>query len=132
VVQERLELDQMIRTLGLNHINLNVRDLQRSLEFYQTALGLKVRFWEGEKMVFVGAEGANDLITLHEVPADEPVAGGGVSHFGFRFDRTASMDEVVTQIERAGGKLRNRGHHGPKEPFAYFYDPDSYLIEIGN
>ena len=122
----------MIRTLGLNHINLNVRDVQRSLKFYQGAFDLKVRFWEGEKMVFVGTEGANDLITLHEVSADEPVAGGGVSHFGFRFARSESMDEIVAQVERAGGKLRNRGHHGPDEPFAYLYDPDGYLIEIGN
>lgn len=122
----------MIRTLGLNHINLNVRDIQRSLAFYQAAFGLEVRFWEGEKMVFVGSEGANDLITLHEVPADEPVAGGGVSHFGFRFDRHASMDDIVMQIERAGGKLRNRGHHGSDQPFAYFLDPDGYLIEIGS
>jgi catechol 2,3-dioxygenase-like lactoylglutathione lyase family enzyme len=122
----------MIKSRGLNHINLNVRDLRRSLRFYQEAFGLEVRFWEGEKMVFIGSAGANDLITLYEAPADEPVAGGGVSHFGFAFDREHAMDEIVTQIERAGGRLRSRGEHEPGKPYAYFFDPDGYMIEIGN
>ena len=122
----------MIRSRGLNHVNINVRDLKRSLDFYQQAFGLVVRFWGGEKMVFIGAEGEHDLITLCEAKSDDPIAGGGVSHFGFRFDKSQPMDEIVAQIEKAGGKLVNRGHHGPEEPFAYFHDPDGYLIEIGN
>ena len=122
----------MIRSRGLNHVNINVRDLKRSLNFYQQAFGLEVRFWGGEKMVFIGAEGEHDLITLCEAKSDDPIAGGGVSHFGFRFDKSQPMDEIVAQIEKAGGKLVNRGHHGPEEPFAYFHDPDGYLIEIGN
>jgi catechol 2,3-dioxygenase-like lactoylglutathione lyase family enzyme len=122
----------MIRSRGLNHVNVNVRDLKRSLAFYQAAFGLVVRFWGGEKMVFIGAEGEHDLLTLCEAEPGEPIAGGGVSHFGFRFDKSQSMDQIVAQIEAAGGKLQSRGHHGPDEPFAYFLDPDGYLVEIGN
>jgi catechol 2,3-dioxygenase-like lactoylglutathione lyase family enzyme len=121
----------MIRSRGLNHININVRDLRRSLRFYQDAFGLEIRFWEGDKMAFIGSPAANDLITLYEAPSGEPVAGGGVSHFGFAFAPEESMDDIVAQIERAGGKLRNRGEHEPGKPFAYFHDPDGYLIEIG-
>jgi catechol 2,3-dioxygenase-like lactoylglutathione lyase family enzyme len=83
-------------------------------------------------MVFIGSPHANDLITLYEAPSGEPIAGGGVSHFGFAFDHNQSMDEIVTQIERAGAKLRSRGEHEPGKPYAYFFDPDGYLIEIGN
>ena len=122
----------MIRSRGLHHININVRDLKRSLAFYEAAFGLTVRFWAGEKMVFIGAEGENDIVTLCEAKPGEPIAGGGVSHFGFRFDKSQSMDAIVAQIEAAGGKLQNRGQHGPDEPFAYFHDPDGYLVEIGN
>jgi len=122
----------MIRSRGLNHLNINVRDLKRSLAFYEAAFGLVVRFWAGEQMVFIGAEGEHDLLTLCAAKPGEPIAGGGVSHFGFRFDKSQSMDAIVAQIEKAGGKLVNRGHHGPEEPFAYFHDPDGYLIEIGN
>jgi len=122
----------MIRSRGLHHVNINVRDLKRSLAFYEQAFGLEVRFWAGEKMVFIGAASEHDIVTLCEAKPGEPIAGGGVSHFGFRFDKTQSMDEIVAQIEKAGGKLVNRGHHGPEEPFAYFHDPDGYLVEIGN
>ena len=122
----------MIVSRGLNHININVRDLKRSLKFYQDAFGLEIRFWGDDKMVFVGAPGERDLITLCETGPAEPVGtGGGISHFGFRFDNAQAMDAIVAQIEHAGGKLDRRGEHGPGEPFAYFFDPDGYLIEIG-
>jgi catechol 2,3-dioxygenase-like lactoylglutathione lyase family enzyme len=37
----------MIRTRGLTHIHLMVRDLDRSLTFYQRVFGLEERFREG-------------------------------------------------------------------------------------
>jgi catechol 2,3-dioxygenase-like lactoylglutathione lyase family enzyme len=122
----------MIKSRGLNHINLNVGDIQRSLRFYQEAFGLEVRFWEGQRMVFLGSPGAHDLITLCEVDQGEAVGGGGVSHFGFALTGTREFDESVRQVERAGGKLLSRGEHAPSVPYAYFADPDGYIIEIGN
>jgi catechol 2,3-dioxygenase-like lactoylglutathione lyase family enzyme len=122
----------MIKSHGLNHLNLNVSDIQRSLKFYQEAFGLEVRFWEGRKMVFLGSPGAGDLITLCEVAKGEPIGSGGVSHFGFALGGAQQLDESVRQVERAGGKLLSRGEHAPGVPFAYFADPDGYVIEIGN
>jgi len=37
----------MIRTRGLTHIHLVVRDLDRSLRFYKRVFGLEERFREG-------------------------------------------------------------------------------------
>ena len=56
---------------------------------------------------------------------------GGFSHFGFSIPKN-SLDEMVLQIENAGGKLRRRGEHAPGVPYAYFTDPDGYVIELGN
>src|SRR5690242_21084418 len=61
----------MVKTLGLNHINLNVTDLERSERFYLAAFGLEVRFREGDDMVFVGSPGAHDLITLCQAKPGE-------------------------------------------------------------
>ena len=122
----------MIKSRGLNHINLNVGDIQRSLRFYQEAFRLEVKFWEGERMVFLGSPGARDLITLCEVEKGEPIGSGGVSHFGFGLTGMKELDESVRQVERAGGKLLSRGEHAPGVPYAYFADPDGYVIEIGN
>ena len=122
----------MITARGLNHINLNVKDIKRSLKFYQDAFGLEIDFWEGGRsMVFLHSPGAKDTITLCQAKPDEPIAGGGVSHFGFSLAKN-DLDEMVKQVERAGGKLLSRGHHAPSVPFAYISDPDGYVIELGN
>ena len=34
----------MLTSRGLNHINLNVSNIQRSVKFYQEAFGLEVKF----------------------------------------------------------------------------------------
>jgi catechol 2,3-dioxygenase-like lactoylglutathione lyase family enzyme len=120
----------MIKTLGLTHININVRDLKRSLKFYQEAFGLRVMFKEGEKMVFLNTPGAQDTITLQEVDAPHPVGGGGVSHFGFRLANKADLDLAAAEVERAGGKVLRRGEHGPGHPYMYIADPDGYVIEL--
>jgi catechol 2,3-dioxygenase-like lactoylglutathione lyase family enzyme len=120
----------MVAARMLNHININVRDIDRSVRFYREALGLEVEFWEGRKMVFLHSPGAKDTITLCQAEHDDPVGGGGVSHFGFSVG-AENMDEAVAQIERAGGRLLRRGKHGGRFPFAYVTDPDGYTIELG-
>ena len=121
----------MIKARGLNHINLNVSDVGRSVKFYQDAFGLEVDFWEGKTMVFLHSPGARDTITLCQAKSGEPVGNGGVSHFGFSLGKDA-IDEAVGQVERAGGKLLSRGNHAPTVPYAYISDPDGYVIELGN
>jgi len=123
----------MIKSRGLHHINLNVTDVERSLKFYQQAFGLEVKFWEdNRRMVFLRSPGASDTITLCQVHEGEPVAGGGVSHFGFGLTEKDKLDEMIAQVESAGGKLVSRGKHGGSFPYAYVSDPDGYVIEIGN
>ena len=81
----------MIKARGLKHINLNVRDIGRSLKFYQEAFGLEVKFWEGKTLVFLSSPGANDTIT--PVPGQGrtillPAAASRIS--GFRPERATS------------------------------------------
>jgi len=121
----------MIKARRLNHINLNVRDISRSLKFYQEAFGLEVKFWEGKKMVFLHSPGAKDTITLCQAKARDPVGSGGVSHFGFSIGKN-NFKKMVRQVVSAGGKLQGRGKHAPGVPYAYIADPDGYVIELGN
>jgi catechol 2,3-dioxygenase-like lactoylglutathione lyase family enzyme len=122
----------MVKFRGLNHINLNVSDVKRSVTFYERAFGLEVKFWEGRRMVFLGSPGADDVITLCEVDEGKPIGSGGVSHFGFGLANASELDESVKQVERAGRKLLSRGDHAPGVRYAYLADPDGYVIEIGN
>ena len=52
--------------------------------------------------------------------------------YRFGLSQPGHFDESVQQIEQAGGKLLRRGEHAPGVPYAYFADPDGYVIEIGN
>jgi catechol 2,3-dioxygenase-like lactoylglutathione lyase family enzyme len=122
----------MIRTQGLTHIHLVVRDLERSLRFYQAVFGMEEQFRDGPKMVFLNTPGSQDLITLNEDPGEARLAGvnGGVAHFGFRLAQFADLDAAIAEVEAAGGKLIRRGEHGPAKRFAYIEDPDGYVIEL--
>ncbi|MGH8010873.1 MAG: VOC family protein [Candidatus Binataceae bacterium] len=120
----------MVKTYGLTHLNLNVRDVKRSLAFYQQVFGLEVRFWEGDKMVFLNTPGAHDLITLYEAETAAPVGGGGVSHFGFVLKEKSDLDKAVEEVRSAGGTILSRGEHAPGYPYAYVSDPDGYVIEL--
>ncbi|HUI26224.1 MAG TPA: VOC family protein [Candidatus Kryptonia bacterium] len=122
----------MIQTEGLTHIHLVVRDLERSLRFYQSVFGMEERFRDGPKMVFLNTPGSNDLITLNEDPAEARLAGvnAGVAHFGFRLANASHLDAAIAEVEAAGGKLIRRGEHSPGAPFAYVQDPDGYVIEL--
>jgi catechol 2,3-dioxygenase-like lactoylglutathione lyase family enzyme len=62
----------MIKTCGLTHIHLIVKDLQRSLDFYQTVFGMEVKFWAGDGLVFLNTPGSNDLIALHQAEGHQP------------------------------------------------------------
>ena len=122
----------MVRTGGLYHIHLVVRDLERSLRFYRGVFGMEERFRSGPRMVFLHTPGSQDLITLNEDPGEAEHAGrsGGIAHFGFRLAEGSDLDAAVAEVEAAGGKLLRRGEHAPGAPFAYVQDPDGYVIEL--
>ena len=122
----------MIRTQGLTHIHLVVRDIERSLRFYQKVFGMEEQFRAGERMVFLSTPGSQDLITLNEDPAEAELAGvnGGVAHFGFRLENGSDLENAIREVEAAGGKLIQQGEHSPGVPYAYVEDLDGYVIEL--
>jgi catechol 2,3-dioxygenase-like lactoylglutathione lyase family enzyme len=123
----------MIRTKGLTHIHLIVRDMERSLRFYSGAFGMREQFRGGDEMVFLNTPGSNDLITLHEDPDAADVAGtsGGIAHFGFSLTK-GDLESAIKEVKKAGGKLLERGEHSPGVPYVYVADPDGYVIELGS
>jgi len=121
----------MIKTRGLTHIHLVVKDIQRSLDFYQKVFGMEVKFWAGDGLVFLNTPGSNDLIALHQSEEDQPTgASGGILHFGFQLETRADLESAISEVVAAGGALRKRGEFTPGMPFAYVSDPDGYEIEL--
>jgi catechol 2,3-dioxygenase len=120
---------KVIETEGLTHLHFFVSDLDRSLAFYRDVFGLQEVFRDGPKMVFLRPPNSSDSITLNEVPEKAGIAGG-VDHFGFRLVDKSQLDRAIEEVERAGGRLIERGEHAPGSPYAYVADPDGYTIEL--
>ena len=121
----------MIKTHGLTHIHLMVKDLQRSLSFYKTVFGMEEKFWAGEGLVFLNTPGAKDAIALHQSEGEQPTGtGGGILHFGFQLHDSADLDKAIDLVVASGGALKKRGEFTPGLPFAYVSDPDGYEIEL--
>lgn len=116
----------IVKAVALNHLHLNVRDLERSVRFYKEAFGLVETFRPEPKLAFMSPPGSRDSLALDEA---SPIGSQGVRHFGFKLE-VADLDRAIEQVKRAGGKLVSRGKHAGRFPYAYVADPDGYEIEL--
>jgi len=118
----------MIRTHGLTHIALAVRDPERSLEFYRAVFGV-TEYYRDADTIQVQGPGPHDVLAFERRP-DSAGAAGGIIHFGFRLTRPEDIQTAIEAVERAGGVVTSRGEFAPGLPYAYVRDPDGYEIEI--
>ncbi len=118
----------MIKTYGLTHIAISVQDIQRSSAFYETVFGAK-KMYASNDFIQLQTPNNHDIIVL-EKSSSELRTLGGIKHFGFRLINPTDIEYVITEIKKAGGKIRESGEFCPGEPFVFFYDPDGYEIEV--
>ena len=117
-----------VKTRGLTHVALAVRDPQRSLQFYKAVLGV-VPVYEQDDFVQAQTPGSWDVLVFERKPS---AAGktGGIAHFGFRLRRPGDIDRAKAAVRSAGGTIRDHGEFVPGEPYLFFTDPDGYEVEI--
>lgn len=124
---------------SLDHLVLTVRDIDATLRFYQSALGMQaVRFTakDGSQRVALGF--GRQKINLHaqgrefEPKAATPMPGSA----DLCFLTAKPMADVVAHLQTQGvavieGPVQRTGATGPILS-VYIRDPDSNLIEISN
>ena len=118
----------MVRTLGLTHIALAVKDAERSLRFYQQVLGV-VPVYRSADFIQAQTPGSRDVLVFQQGEKRTGVTGG-IIHFGFRLASAADIDAAVLAVEKAGGGSIRPGEFVPGEPYVFFTDPDGYEVEI--
>jgi catechol 2,3-dioxygenase-like lactoylglutathione lyase family enzyme len=120
--------------LGIDHVVLTVRDVERTVRWYRDVLGMRaVTFGNGRRAVQMGAT----KINLHAVddPAPAPVARERTPGSGdLCVVVPGPLDEVAEHLRRAGvpvelGPVRRTGARGPMASL-YVRDPDQNLVEL--
>lgn len=113
-----------------NHFNFNVKDMERSLEFYDKTLGLKpVREKEAAdgsyKIIYLG-DGKSDFLLELTWLRDHPEAYDlGEQEFHLAF--------LTDDFEAAHKKHEEMGvicYENPKMGIYFMEDPDGYWIEV--
>ena len=121
---------------GLDHIVLNVKDVERSLEFYRGCLGLpaeRVDEWRRGALPFPSVR-INDVTIIDLVRADDtPRVNPNLNHFCVVTDDT-ELNPVCEQLRAAGvsietGPAIRSGARGDALSI-YFRDPDQNQIEV--
>jgi catechol 2,3-dioxygenase-like lactoylglutathione lyase family enzyme len=117
-----------VRTFGLTHVALAVRDPQRSLRFYRAVLGT-LAVYQSPDFVQAQTPGSRDVLVFERRRRGVGRVGG-VTHFGFRLRRARDIGIAVRAVQAAGGTVLEHGEFIPGEPYVFFTDPDGYKVEI--
>jgi glyoxylase I family protein len=129
----------------IDHLDLVVTDLERSLAFYRGLLEplgyvrtSEIEGERGERVVYIGRHGGMGSVSLrvaqsdaHGVPYDR--YGIGLHHLAFAAESRERVDERAVWLRQAGATIES----GPEEygytPGYYavfFYDPDGIKLEL--
>jgi lactoylglutathione lyase len=117
----------------LLHTRYRVNDLERTVKFYREILGLaevkRHKSPRGSELVFMQADGSEELIELCHFPGSEPVkCQPDLTHLAFEVE---SLEEFAKHLAKLGLKYSD----GPTTSstgttFAFVDAPEGYEIEL--
>ncbi len=119
-----------LKATSMDHVNMKVKDLTQSVEFYKNLFGFEVRKDDNSpnKLDVPSKIIGNDSIKLciYEYPQMSPE--GGIAHFGFHI---SNFDEIITKCKELNVEVL---YGGPvkfeKSRSVYVKDPNGYDIEL--
>ena len=130
---------------GIQHVDLCVRDVGRSLAFYLGILGilgplgleedLRVASYRGTEEVVYLRFGGQNLGLRRADGGGHTYYDVGIEHLAFEVDDRAEVDEAYQRCVSAGGKIQSppEEHYldDGEDYYAFFaFDPDGIRIEV--
>jgi catechol 2,3-dioxygenase len=122
-------LDQRLAaSTRLGAVHLTVTDLDRSVAYYQDAIGLR-QHGRTDASAAMGA-GDEHLVVLHEQPGARPAGRhSGLYHFALLYPSREELARAVLRVAAAGAPVDGASDHGTHEAI-YLPDPDGNGIEL--
>src|SRR3954464_231516 len=115
-------------TLRLGAVDLTVADVDRSVAWYQRALGLRVRRHEATTAEL--GDGSETLVVLHEDPQARPAARhAGLYHYALLYPTREELARAALRLARTRTPIQGASDHGTHEAI-YLPDPDGNGIEL--
>ena len=117
--------------MHINYITMQVSDLEKSLTFYKTVLGLtkQRRFpTNGGEICFVANAAGETQLELIQMDGREKVQ---VRSLIMHFDATLPVEEERQRVLSLGYAPSNILQHGSKPAYFTVDDPDGFTVEIG-
>ena len=109
-------------------VHLTVADLDRSLSYYETQIGLQVHARDGGRARL--GTGGEDLLVLTEEPGAKPADGySGLFHFALLVPERIDLARWLAHAARDRVALTGLSDHFVSEAL-YLRDPDHHGIEI--
>ncbi|HEV2874818.1 MAG TPA: VOC family protein [Thermoleophilaceae bacterium] len=115
-------------TLRLGPVHLTVTDLDRSVRFYETSIGLRTHHRDGGEAV-LGA-GGEDLLVLVEQPGARPAGRhAGLYHYALLYPSRLELARAAKRLIAARTPISGASDHNISEAI-YLPDPDGNGIEL--
>ncbi len=115
---------QMIKTNGINHVVLHVKDAQRSKQFYTALLGMTVAH-ESPQHVFLNC-GTQQVALFERPDGDSLETGNDLNHLALDI-ADGSYQEIKAELEGHDIEVTGR----PGDPHCvYFHDPDGHRLQL--
>lgn len=124
---------------SFEHVGMTVSNMDRTIEFYCTVLGLRLHLRktapDGSDLAFLDAGGGMlEIFAPSDGAAravDVPEGTSGLRHLTFLFE---SIDDTFAKLEKAGVELKERPRLAVNREVlhkvAFVRDPDGILIEL--
>ncbi|MCW3063686.1 MAG: Glyoxalase/bleomycin resistance protein/dioxygenase [Solirubrobacterales bacterium] len=115
-------------TLRLGPVHVTVRDLDRSVAWYQDSLGLAVHGRDhGTARLGTGRE---DVVVLHEEPeARLPGREAGLYHYALLYPTREELARAAIRLAATRTAVQGASDHGTHEAI-YLADPDGNGLEL--
>ena len=125
-----LDTQTALKPAYFAHFVLRVRDLEKSLAWYQTAVGMEVVNRSGP-IAFLTFDEEHHRLALLQTPVQElaPPGAAGVDHVAYTFNELGDLLSHYVRLKNEGIKPVWTINHGPTTSM-YYEDPDGNRVEF--